>query len=218
MSAIIIVGGGQAAGQAVARIRQNGYAGKLTLIGDEPHAPYQRPPLSKQYLAGEMGIDRVLLRPTQFYADKQVELRLGERVESIDPGAKTVILAGGDQLGYNNTATRDRRTRASPALARQRACIGSLFAQHSGCGPDSRQNGGRCQSRHYRRWLYWPGSGIRRDPARCQGHRARDGASRTGASDLRTHVGLLRAPAHKPRRTDLSPTRAPRALRTSASG
>ncbi len=101
MSAIIIVGGGQAAGQAVARIRQNGYAGKLTLIGDEPHAPYQRPPLSKQYLAGEMGIDRVLLRPTQFYADKQVELRLGERVESIDPGAKTVILAGGDQLGYN---------------------------------------------------------------------------------------------------------------------
>ncbi len=95
-----MVGGGHAAGQAVARMRQNGYEGKIVLIGDEAYVPYQRPPLSKQYLAGELPLERVLLRPEQFYADKQVDLRLGQRVQSIDAKDKTLTLNGGGTLAY----------------------------------------------------------------------------------------------------------------------
>lgn len=101
MSAFVVIGGGHAAGQAVARMRQNGYEGEVTLIGDEPYVPYQRPPLSKQYLAGELPLERVLLRPEQFYADKQIDLKLGQRVESIDAKAKTVSLEGGETLIYS---------------------------------------------------------------------------------------------------------------------
>ena len=82
-------------------MRQNGYEGEIILIGDEAYVPYQRPPLSKQYLAGELPLERVLLRPQHFYADKQVELKLGQRVEAIDSKAKTVSLNGGGTLAYN---------------------------------------------------------------------------------------------------------------------
>ena len=76
MSDIIIVGAGHAAGQAAASLRQEGFAGAITILGDEPHIPYQRPPLSKQYLAGEQGLDRVYLRPEQFYAGKDIAIPL----------------------------------------------------------------------------------------------------------------------------------------------
>ena len=72
MSAIVVVGAGHAAGQAAASLRQGGYEGEIVLIGDEPHIPYQRPPLSKQYLSGEHGIERVYLRPEKFYAAKNI--------------------------------------------------------------------------------------------------------------------------------------------------
>ncbi len=100
MSAFVVVGGGHAAGQAVARMRQNGYEGEIILIGDEPYVPYQRPPLSKQYLAGELSLERVLLRPQQFYADKQIELKLGRSVESVDAKSKMIDLDGGETLAY----------------------------------------------------------------------------------------------------------------------
>ena len=96
-----MVGGGHAAGQAVARMRQNGYQGEITLIGDEAYVPYQRPPLSKQYLAGELPIERVLLRPPQFYADKRIALKLGQRVESLDAQAKSIKLTTGETLDYD---------------------------------------------------------------------------------------------------------------------
>ena len=72
MSGIVIVGAGHAAGQCAASLRQEKYEGAITIIGDEPHVPYQRPPLSKQYLSGEQGIERVYLRPEKFYADNCV--------------------------------------------------------------------------------------------------------------------------------------------------
>ena len=101
MSAIIIVGGGHAAGQAAASLRQEGFEGQITVIGDEPHIPYQRPPLSKQYLAGEQGLDRVYLRPDKFYADKGVAVQSGVRVEAIDCAAHTVTTSEGQALAYD---------------------------------------------------------------------------------------------------------------------
>ncbi|MGI9322840.1 MAG: NAD(P)/FAD-dependent oxidoreductase [Pseudomonadales bacterium] len=89
MAGIVIVGAGHAAGQAAASLRQEGYEGPITLIGDEAHPPYQRPPLSKQYLSGEHGLEKVYLRPEKFYGDKNITLLKETRVDSIDPKAKT---------------------------------------------------------------------------------------------------------------------------------
>ncbi len=101
MPAIIIVGGGHAAGQAAASLRQEGFDGSITLIGEEPHIPYQRPPLSKQYLAGQQGLDRVHLRQHRFYADKNIKVRSGVRVEAIDRGAGKVTTCTGETLTYD---------------------------------------------------------------------------------------------------------------------
>ena len=91
---ILIIGAGHAAGQAAASLRQEGYDGAITIVGDEPYIPYQRPPLSKQYLSGEQGIERVYLRPEKFYADKDVDVRTNTRVEAIDPSAKNATIDG----------------------------------------------------------------------------------------------------------------------------
>ena len=97
---IVIVGGGHAAGQAAASLRQEGYEGHVLVIGEEPHIPYQRPPLSKQYLAGEYGLERVYLRPEKFYQSKGVEVRSGVRVEAIDAKARTVACTDGETVAY----------------------------------------------------------------------------------------------------------------------
>ncbi len=101
MNRIVIVGAGHAAGQAVASLRQEKYEGDIVLIGDEPHVPYQRPPLSKQYLAGEQGLDRVYLRPEKFYTDRNVTLKLGTRVSAIDAKAHTVTTDAGETISYD---------------------------------------------------------------------------------------------------------------------
>jgi 3-phenylpropionate/trans-cinnamate dioxygenase ferredoxin reductase component len=94
----VIVGCGQAAAQAVASLRQEGYDGPLTLIGEEPFLPYQRPPLSKKFLAGELERDRLLIRPEAFY--EGVDLRNGVRAEAIDRAAGQVRLSGGGAVAY----------------------------------------------------------------------------------------------------------------------
>ena len=81
---LVIVGGGQAAAQAVQSLRQQSFAGAITLLSDEPYPPYQRPPLSKKYFAGELARERLMLRPAAFYAEKGVALELGARVEELD--------------------------------------------------------------------------------------------------------------------------------------
>ncbi len=98
--AIVIVGAGHAAGQAAASLRQEKYTGEIIIIGDEPHIPYQRPPLSKQYMSGEQGLDRVYLRPEKFYTDKEVTVKVNTRVESIDSAAKTVTTDAGETISY----------------------------------------------------------------------------------------------------------------------
>jgi 3-phenylpropionate/trans-cinnamate dioxygenase ferredoxin reductase subunit len=113
MGAMVIIGAGHAAGQAAASLRQEGHEGEIIIIGDEPHIPYQRPPLSKQYLSGEQGIERVYLRPEKFYADKSITLRIGERVESIDTGAQTLTTDVGDTVAFEKlliaTGSRPRK-------------------------------------------------------------------------------------------------------------
>jgi len=98
---VIIVGAGHAAGQAAASLRQKKYAGEILMIGDEPYVPYQRPPLSKAFLAGELELERLYFKPANFYPDHDVETRLSTRVASIDKQAHTVTLDDGEQLGYS---------------------------------------------------------------------------------------------------------------------
>ena len=113
---IVIVGGGHAAGQAAASLRQEKYEGDILVIGEEPHIPYQRPPLSKQYLSGEYGLDRVHLRPARFYESKAIDVRSGVRVENIDPRGRTVACSDGAEIGYDKlllaTGARPRKLRA----------------------------------------------------------------------------------------------------------
>jgi len=80
MSAIIIVGGGHAAGQAAASLRQKGYDGRVTVVTSEAYLPYQRPPLSKAYLAGKMELEHLYLRQADFYASRDVEVRSGTTI------------------------------------------------------------------------------------------------------------------------------------------
>jgi 3-phenylpropionate/trans-cinnamate dioxygenase ferredoxin reductase subunit len=101
MSGIVIIGAGQAAGQAAASLRQGKYEGSITILGNETQPPYQRPPLSKQYLSGELGMDRVMVRPEKFYADQDIALHTGTRVESVDRSAKTVTTSSGDSYEYD---------------------------------------------------------------------------------------------------------------------
>ena len=102
MSRTIVIGAGQGAGQLVASLRQEKYEGEILMIGEEPHLPYQRPPLSKAYLAGEMETARVLVRPEKFYADKAIDTRLGTKVTAIDRDAKTVTTDAGETFDYEH--------------------------------------------------------------------------------------------------------------------
>ncbi len=110
---IVVIGGGQAAAQTVFSLRQGGYQGSVTLVSDEPAVPYQRPPLSKAYLKGELPAERLWFRHPEWYAQHAVEPRLRTRVRAIDPSARRVELDGGESLGYDAlviaTGARPRR-------------------------------------------------------------------------------------------------------------
>ncbi|MCP5178339.1 MAG: FAD-dependent oxidoreductase [Pseudomonadales bacterium] len=116
MSTVVIIGAGHAAGQAAASLRQDGHDGPIVILGDEPYIPYQRPPLSKQYLSGEQGLDRVYLRPQKFYDDKHIDLRTGVTVDAIDRNARTVHTTAGDTIAWDKliiaTGSRVRRLTA----------------------------------------------------------------------------------------------------------
>jgi 3-phenylpropionate/trans-cinnamate dioxygenase ferredoxin reductase component len=98
---LLIVGAGQAAVQAIDTLRKRGFAGAITLIGEETEWPYQRPPLSKKYLAGALERDRLLIRPAHFYSDHAIEAHLGRRAVRLDRTARTVELDDGSLLTYD---------------------------------------------------------------------------------------------------------------------
>ncbi|GGB58593.1 pyridine nucleotide-disulfide oxidoreductase [Blastomonas aquatica] len=97
---IVIVGAGHAGAQAAICLRQMGFAGTIALIGDEQFPPYERPPLSKEYLAGDKPFERILLRPEAFWGERQVDMQLGKRVTAVDPAAKLLTISGGAQTSY----------------------------------------------------------------------------------------------------------------------
>jgi len=110
---IVIIGAGQAGAQAAYSLRQGGYRGAITLLGDELQPPYQRPPLSKGYLKGELEAERLFLKPLSYYPEHEIELLTGRAAAEIDPEARTVSLQGGLCLGWDQlviaTGARPRR-------------------------------------------------------------------------------------------------------------
>lgn len=104
MSHFVVIGAGQAGCSLVAKLRSAGFAGQVTLVGAEPVPPYQRPPLSKAYLLGEISQERLFLRPVEFYADHDIALRLAVHALTIDPVGRTVSLSDGSSLTYDALA------------------------------------------------------------------------------------------------------------------
>jgi len=109
MSKIVVIGAGQAGSSLVAKLRSLGFGGQVTLIGEEVDPPYQRPPLSKAYLLGDMARERLYLRPESFYDDHKIELKLGKPVNGVNLDAKTINLDGEtinyDQLAFTTGST-----------------------------------------------------------------------------------------------------------------
>jgi 3-phenylpropionate/trans-cinnamate dioxygenase ferredoxin reductase subunit len=120
-STILIIGGGQAGAQAIDTLRREGFGGRLVLISDELELPYQRPPLSKKYLSGEMAADRLLFRHRSFYDEHRVELKLGRRAVRLDAAARQVELADGEKLTY------DRLLLCLGAESRRLTCPGAAL-------------------------------------------------------------------------------------------
>ena len=102
MSGTVIIGGGQAGLSAAAELRKRKYEGPITLLAGEPAAPYQRPPLSKAYLSGEMPLDRLWLKPEAWYAANAVDLRTATTATAIDRTASEVITEDGARIGYDH--------------------------------------------------------------------------------------------------------------------
>ncbi len=116
MTHVVVVGAGQAGASLVAKLRAVGFEGNITLIGAEKVPPYQRPPLSKAYLLGDMTEERLYLRPADFYADQNITLRLDTRVTGIDRSAQTITLSDGETVGYDELAlTTGAHPRTLPA-------------------------------------------------------------------------------------------------------
>ena len=98
---VVIVGAGHAAGQLATSLAQHAYDGPITVVGNEAYLPYQRPPLSKKFLAGEMDVERLYVRPVSFYEEAGIELRLETHIDSLDREAKCVQTEDGESIHYD---------------------------------------------------------------------------------------------------------------------
>lgn len=109
----VIAGASLAGATAAGHLRELGFDGDITLIGEEEHLPYQRPPLSKEYLRGEEPFEKSLVHPETFYANNDIELRLGERIERVDASARSLELSKGESVAFDKaliaTGSRNRR-------------------------------------------------------------------------------------------------------------
>lgn len=98
---VVIAGAGHAAGQLVASLKQQKFDGQIVLVGDETHLPYQRPPLSKKFLSGDLAAERLYVKPAAFYEDPQIELRLDTRIVAIDRARKALEIENGEDISYD---------------------------------------------------------------------------------------------------------------------
>lgn len=97
---VLIVGAGHGGAQAAIALRQQKFEGTIAIVGDEPEIPYERPPLSKEYLSEEKTFDRILIRPRAFYDERNIEMRLNTKIVAIDPEAHVATTADGEKIGY----------------------------------------------------------------------------------------------------------------------
>ncbi|HEY0269660.1 MAG TPA: FAD-dependent oxidoreductase [Sphingomonas sp.] len=97
---VLIVGAGHGGAQAAVALRQRKFEGTIAIVGEEPEIPYERPPLSKDYLSGEKTFERILIRPPAFWVEREVAMLTGRRVDAVDPEAHTVTLSDGGTIGY----------------------------------------------------------------------------------------------------------------------
>lgn len=118
----LIIGAGHAGAQAAIALRQQGFEGRLAIVGDEAHLPYERPPLSKEFLSREKDFERILIRPAEFWQDKQVEMILGQRAGAVDAAGHSVTLSDGRVLTYGTLVW------AAGCAARRLTCEGSDLA------------------------------------------------------------------------------------------
>ncbi len=119
---VVIVGAGHGGAQVATALRQRKFAGSVAIIGEEPEIPYERPPLSKDYLAGDKDFERILIRPAMFWQERDVTLLTGQRVLAVDPDAHTVTTEGGDVIGYGQLVW------AAGGHARRLSCTGHHLA------------------------------------------------------------------------------------------
>lgn len=99
---VVIVGAGHGGAQTAIALRQAGFEGTIAMIGEEPDLPYERPPLSKEYFAGEKSFDRLLIRPPHFWGERAVTMLTGRRVTAVDPARQCVTTADGARIGYGD--------------------------------------------------------------------------------------------------------------------
>ena len=119
---VLIVGSGHGGAQSAIALRQHGFTGSIAIVGAEPELPYERPPLSKDYLAGEKEFERLLIRPQTFWVERQVEMILGRRVVAVDAAAHQVTLSDGSAIGYGALIW------AAGGTARRLSCDGGDLA------------------------------------------------------------------------------------------
>ena len=119
---VVILGTGHGGAQAAIALRQQGFAGSIAMIGEEPELPYERPPLSKDFLAGDKAFERMLIRPAEFWADKAVSILTGHRVEQVDASQHRLTDTGGHGFGYGKLIW------AAGGAARRLACPGASLA------------------------------------------------------------------------------------------
>jgi len=124
----VIVGTGIAGTSAALRLRSSGFDGRVLLIGDEPHEPYRRPPLSKDLLSGSTPAERIRLRPRETWEKQEIELRTSSRVASVDTDAKSLSLADGEQLRYDQLLL---ATGGRPRMLPQAVCATGLDGVHT---------------------------------------------------------------------------------------
>lgn len=122
----LIVGAGHSGAQAALALRQNGFAGTIALVGDEAQPPYERPPLSKDYLASDRPFERLLIRPRGFWAERDIYLILETRIVAVDPAQRHVRTVKGEEIAY------DTLVWATGGAPRRIACVGhDLAGVHS---------------------------------------------------------------------------------------
>lgn len=97
---VLIVGGGHAGAQVAIALRQRGMSGSIAIVGEEPEIPYERPPLSKDYLGGKKPFERILIRPAVFWQERKIDMLLGRKVVVVDPTHRVAVTAGDERIGY----------------------------------------------------------------------------------------------------------------------